>query len=66
MKYLAENIADSSGVKTAFNAFKTWISTRDYVLSLPGMSFAQDQLFFLSYAQVLSDKMEDEDAQFVK
>ena len=52
---LGENIADNGGLKAAFRAFtsltekqRTW--TRG---GLPGLNLTDNQLFFLSFAQVI-------------
>ena len=47
-------MADNGGLRAAFNAFSHWMHTRedDELLALPGLTFTQHQLFFLSFAQV--------------
>ena len=49
-----EDMADNGGLRAAFNAFSHWMHTRedDELLALPGLTFTQHQLFFLSFAQV--------------
>lgn len=57
LQTLGENIADNGGLKAAFRAFKslkdedkTWKSGK-----LPGLNLTDNQLFFLSFAQVWCD-----------
>ena len=54
LQTLGENIADNGGLKAAFRAFtslkeedRTWSRGR-----LPGLNLTENQLFFLSFAQV--------------
>lgn len=47
---IGENIADNGGLKAAFHAYKRYTENRD--LPLPGLNLTQDQIFFLSFAQV--------------
>ena len=54
LQTLGENIADNGGLKAAFRAFtslksedKTWSGGK-----LPGLDLTDNQLFFLSFAQV--------------
>ena len=51
---LGENIADNGGLKTAYYAYKSWLSEHGSMpeLPLPGLNHTHDQLFFLSFAQV--------------
>ncbi|VBB33589.1 unnamed protein product [Acanthocheilonema viteae] len=51
---LGENIADNSGIKQSFRAYKKYIEQIGHSEPrLPGMSnFTEDQIFFLSFAQV--------------
>jgi len=57
LQTLGENIADNGGLKAAFRAF-TSLTEQDRNWrdgSLPGMNLTENQLFFLSFAQVWCD-----------
>jgi len=47
---IGENIADNGGLKAAFHAYKE--HSAEWDLPLPGLNLTQDQIFFLSFAQV--------------
>ncbi|CEF63708.1 Phosphate-regulating neutral endopeptidase [Strongyloides ratti] len=49
---LGENIADNSGLKTAYEAYSLWLSnSSSSEPALPGLqNFSSEQLFFLAYA----------------
>ncbi|XP_051860348.1 neprilysin-1-like [Drosophila albomicans] len=52
----SENIADNSGVRLAFDAFRNWQNAQESSLNdgmnlLPGLNYTNNQLFFISYAQ---------------
>ncbi|XP_053402259.1 endothelin-converting enzyme homolog isoform X2 [Mercenaria mercenaria] len=51
---LGENIADNGGMKTAYLAYKSWLkkSGGKDIVSLPGMKYNSDQLFFIGMAQI--------------
>uniref|UniRef100_A0A674NYW5 Phosphate regulating endopeptidase homolog, X-linked n=1 Tax=Takifugu rubripes TaxID=31033 RepID=A0A674NYW5_TAKRU len=52
---LAENIADNGGIREAFRAYRRWVDTSrggTEEPQLPGVGLNNNQLFFLSYAQV--------------
>ena len=58
LQTLGENIADNGGLKAAFRAFtslkeedRTWSRGR-----LPGLNLTENQLFFLSFAQVRNSR----------
>ncbi|XP_028391096.1 endothelin-converting enzyme 1-like [Dendronephthya gigantea] len=55
-KTLGENIADNGGLKLAFNAFKRDEKKNSKDLKLPGLNLTNDQVFFLSFAQVWCSK----------
>lgn len=49
---LNENIADNSGIRQSFQAYKTWQkSSGKPDATLPGLNYTQNQLFFINYAQ---------------
>jgi membrane metallo-endopeptidase-like protein 1 len=47
---LGENIADNGGLKASFHAYQR---SRSSDLPLPGLNITNDQLFFISFAQVI-------------
>ncbi|XP_065318657.1 endothelin-converting enzyme homolog [Gordionus sp. m RMFG-2023] len=50
---LGENIADNGGLKATFSAFQSFKSSNPMDTTiLPGLNMTDDQLFFLSFAQV--------------
>ncbi|XP_048581157.1 endothelin-converting enzyme homolog [Nematostella vectensis] len=49
---LGENIADNGAIKQAFMAYKTWVKQHGEEPLLPGLNYTNDQLFFISAAQV--------------
>ncbi len=49
---LGENIADNGGVKTSYEAYKT-ITKGNQPPSLPGIDLGPDELFFVSFGQVI-------------
>lgn len=65
VKTKGENIADNGGIKQSYRAYRNWIrETRNGKEEdvLPGLDFTNDQLFFLSYAQVWCSNMRKESA----
>lgn len=52
--FTGENIADNGGLKAAFHAFKKTIAINERdLLLLPGVNLTHNQLFFVSFAQVM-------------
>lgn len=47
-----ENIADNGGLRLAFNAYKKWIEQNGEEKLLPLLGLSNQQLFFVSFAQV--------------
>uniref|UniRef100_G3QMZ2 Phosphate regulating endopeptidase homolog X-linked n=1 Tax=Gorilla gorilla gorilla TaxID=9595 RepID=G3QMZ2_GORGO len=63
---LGENIADNGGLREAFRAYRKWINDRRQGLEeplLPGITFTNNQLFFLSYAHVRCNSYRPEAAR---
>jgi endothelin-converting enzyme/putative endopeptidase len=60
---LGENIADNGGLKQAYDAYKGWEAQQGEEVppAVPGLT--NDQLFFVSYAQVWCAKMTPEAAR---
>ncbi|XP_022104192.1 endothelin-converting enzyme 1-like isoform X2 [Acanthaster planci] len=58
---LGENIADTSGLKVAFKAYRRWIAERGAEEpTLPGIRLTHNQIFFLNYGQLWCDKSRDQ------
>jgi predicted metalloendopeptidase len=57
---LGENIADNGGLKASFQAYKKWIKTNGEEPRLPNIKYTQDQLFFISSAQIWCKKYTNE------
>ncbi|BFZ23834.1 hypothetical protein BsWGS_26873 [Bradybaena similaris] len=55
-----EIIGDRGGLKVAFRAYKNHVRKSSQQPRLPGLDLSQDQLFFLSYAQMHCAKMTPE------
>ncbi|CAL1289645.1 unnamed protein product [Larinioides sclopetarius] len=49
---LHENIADSAGLKKAFMSYQRYVKEHGKEPKLPGMEFTNQQLFFISFAQM--------------
>uniref|UniRef100_A0A6G1S6H5 Membrane metallo-endopeptidase-like 1 n=1 Tax=Aceria tosichella TaxID=561515 RepID=A0A6G1S6H5_9ACAR len=62
---LGENIADNGGLKEAFRAYKRWVSRHGVEPKLPGLKLNQEQLFFVSTANVWCTKMRPEMQQLL-
>uniref|UniRef100_A0ABI7VY81 Phosphate regulating endopeptidase homolog X-linked n=1 Tax=Felis catus TaxID=9685 RepID=A0ABI7VY81_FELCA len=63
---LGENIADNGGLREAFRAYRKWINDKRQGLEeplLPGITFTNNQLFFLSYAHVRCNSYRPEAAR---
>ncbi|XP_057395084.1 phosphate-regulating neutral endopeptidase PHEX isoform X4 [Balaenoptera acutorostrata] len=63
---LGENIADNGGLRQAFRAYRKWINDQRQGVEeplLPGIEFTNNQLFFLSYAQVRCNSYRPEAAR---
>ncbi|KAI0238131.1 hypothetical protein LSAT2_011234 [Lamellibrachia satsuma] len=50
---LGENIADSAGLKSSYDAYMSWLEDHeDPRANLPALNMNKEQLFFLSFAQM--------------
>lgn len=53
---LGENIADHGGVNEAFGAYQSHLKKmKSDAMTLPGLNFTSDQLYFVGYANVSLD-----------
>ncbi|KAL3841716.1 hypothetical protein ACJMK2_019822 [Sinanodonta woodiana] len=50
-RFASEGMAETSGVRLAYKAYKNWEKMNGNELSAPGMNKTNDQMFFISYAQ---------------
>ncbi|OWF45826.1 Neprilysin [Mizuhopecten yessoensis] len=58
-----ENIADNGGLKQSYRAYRDWIKQRGREESqLPGVSYNDNQLFFINFAQIWCASMRRENA----
>ncbi|XP_067139630.1 neprilysin-2-like [Centruroides vittatus] len=55
-----ENIADNGGIKEAFRAYQQWVKDHGKEKLLPGLKYTQDQLFWISAANVWCGKYRPE------
>jgi len=53
---LGENIADNGGIKTSYQAYKSWVSRNGQEPILPGLNLTPEQLFWVSGANVWCSK----------
>lgn len=56
---LGENIADNGGVKASFRAYKKYVKDHNIkTMTLPGLSYTSDQLFFVGFAHIWCGKIQ--------
>ncbi len=53
---LGENIADNGGLKASFQTYKKMIDSNGDEPRLPNINFTQEQLFYISAAQIWCKK----------
>lgn len=53
---LAENIADNGALKIAYRAYENWVKKHGVEAMVPGLRRSNQQMFFLSYAQLWCSK----------
>lgn len=56
---MGENIADNSGVKSAYYAYKNWTEQNGPEHELPALNYNQLQLFWISYGQLWCSASKD-------
>lgn len=49
---LSENIADNGGIRLAYWGYKDWVNKNGPELRLPGLNMTNEQLLFVSFAQM--------------
>ncbi|KAK3605567.1 hypothetical protein CHS0354_005871 [Potamilus streckersoni] len=59
-RFAWEGMAETSGVRLAYKAYKNWENKNGNELSAPGMNKTNDQMFFISYAQTTCFSRTDE------
>ncbi|CAN7986758.1 unnamed protein product, partial [Ixodes hexagonus] len=57
---LEENICDSTAVKLAYRAYQLWTSKHGEEPRLPGLGLSNDQVFFVQYAQIWCEVVDEE------
>ncbi|XP_071110115.1 neprilysin-like isoform X1 [Haliotis cracherodii] len=58
-----ENIADNGGVKQSYRAYRKWVEEQGKEEQLlPGLKYNNNQLFFISFAQIWCSNMRRENA----
>ncbi|BFZ14189.1 hypothetical protein BsWGS_17228 [Bradybaena similaris] len=53
---LDSNIADVSGLKLAYRAYKAWAASLTPIVRLPGLTLSDEQMFFVKFAQMRCTK----------
>ncbi|KAF5307250.1 hypothetical protein FQR65_LT06966 [Abscondita terminalis] len=53
---LSTNVADSGGLKQAYNAYQLWLKRNDKEHKMPGLNFSNNQMFWFSFAQLWCEK----------
>ncbi|XP_035233991.1 endothelin-converting enzyme homolog [Stegodyphus dumicola] len=58
---LSEDIADRGGLRAAYLAYQSWRKDHESELSLPGLNYTQNQLFFISAANAYCAMLSPDD-----
>lgn len=59
-----ENIADNAGLRQAYRAYQRWVRDNHVEPSLPGLKYTNDQLFWISAANIWCSKTRPEFAKY--
>lgn len=60
-KTLNDNIADNSGLKSAYNAYTKWMDQNEHEPHLPGLKqYSSKQMFWISAVQIWCSRIDGE------
>ncbi|OWF36763.1 Endothelin-converting enzyme 1 [Mizuhopecten yessoensis] len=60
--YGSEGIAEASGVKVAYKAYRNWVKTNGAEKEAPGLDLSNEQMFFVAFAQTMCYSRNDNTA----